>query len=326
LKQVLFGLIICAFVFFSGCEKTVDKFSTVAPDAFLVLDFNEGEALRYRFVSERTIQTDWNPAEEKSDTRKISTESVDMVLRYEPVEVDPYGISKIRVYCESVRAVTSGQSRKDAVETIAGKSFVITVSPDGKIHDKSQLIEVAQQAGKAAFRRDSNIKEPDLVEDFTATQWFLWDSLSSIEKPAAGLKIGQAWKSNLSVPTSMVLRPVRDVTYRLSQIKQDDKGRIAVIDSEYAFTRETPDDWPALPWSGRFQLAGQFGFFLSVFQGLHVNSLEGQGKEFFNIDSGRVENYEQEYKFTLKPGAVPLAGTDPLITVNQRITMQLLEN
>ncbi len=122
----------------------------------------------------------------------------------------------------------------------------------------------------------------------------------------------------------MVIRPVRDVTYKLAEIRQSDSGRIAVIASTYKLAESIPADWPPFPWSGGFQLAGQFGFFRSMFQGFNVTSIEGQGEELFNIDMGRTESYEQSYKVNIKTGGSPLPGADPVITIEQRMSMQLL--
>ncbi len=64
-----------------------------------------------------------------------------------------------------------------------GKSFIFTVDSIGKIHDYSQLEELIKQAGEKTFSTEAGgnrIKQPDMIGDFIATQWFLWDSISSI--------------------------------------------------------------------------------------------------------------------------------------------------
>jgi len=155
-----------------------------------------------------------------------------------------------------------------------------------------------------------------------ATQWYLWDSLASIEKPAKGVKVGQTWKSHLLVPTSMVLRIGRDVTYRLAEVSETEHGPVAVINSTYAMSDVKPK--VPLPYEGSFRLAGTFGFFRAMFKGLSVTSLEGTGQELFDINNGRVDSREQNYKFTLKPNASPLPGADPIIYIEQKITMRLV--
>jgi hypothetical protein len=319
LKLVVVVFSICCLVFVFGCSEPV------ADRTLLSVDFNQGQALQYKFITERDIDIHWDQSDESSKSHKRSKESVDMVMKYEPVEVEAYGITKIKAYCERIKVGKSDSAKDDAAESLIGKSFVMAVGPNGKIHDKSDLKRVIQEAGEKAFRRSgSDIKNPDLIEDFIATQWFLWDPVSSIDKPTKGLRVGQQWRSKLLVPNSMAMRLARDVTYELEEIRETDKGRIAVIKSTYSLADSAPSEWP-LSWTRRFQLAGQFGFFQSMFRGLSALELSGQGEELFNIDTGQTESYEQTYHFTVKPNASLLPGTDPLITIDQRMSMQLLE-
>jgi len=180
-----------------------------------------------------------------------------------------------------------------------------------------------KQVGEKAFRPDTSkgrIKEPDMIGDFIATQWFLWDSISSIEKASKGVSPGQSWKSKLSVPTPMVMRQARDVTYRLQEIRQSDIGRLAVIASTYVKADSTPQSWP-VPYTGRFQMSGKFGF-LGNYQLL---DLQGGGEELFNITLGRTEQYTQHYELLLQ-ASIPLGiGENPIIKIIQNLTMDLLE-
>jgi hypothetical protein len=186
-----------------------------------------------------------------------------------------------------------------------------------------------------AFRTDSSrgkVKEPDMIWDFIASQWFLWDSISSIEKPSKGVAIGQTWSSMLAMPLPMVLRKARDVTYRLAQIRptaspasvpqgMGEPGRIAVIQESYKLAEAVPQGWP-VPYSGRFLMSGTFGF-LGPYEFL---DLKGQGEELFNIDTGQLENYNQQYTVLIKASLPPLGiKANPQITINQRLTMELLK-
>ena len=161
-----------------------------------------------------------------------------------------------------------------------------------------------------------------MIGDFVASQWFLWDTVSSIKEPSKGIAVGDSWTSKLSIPTPMVMRKARDVTYTFESIRPSEKGRLAIIKSSYQPSDSAPNDWP-IPYSGRFQVAGAFGFYGNY----RVLGLQGEGEELFNIDAGRIERYEQEYQFRLKASLlIPLAGVDPRITINQKLTMTLLEN
>ena len=294
---------------------------------FLTVDFQPGQRLRYKFVSSREMTFDLEaaqnavgPGRRAADT---SSESMEMIVSYMPVEIDLYGLTKVKATCESVRIARSKGPRRDAVQSLAGATFVLTVGPTGRIEDNSELDELVKEAGKKAFRAGTDgdrIKEPDMIGDFVASQWFLWDAIASIQEPSEGVAVGESWSSKLSVPTPMVMRKARDVTYRLDEVRPGEKGRLAVIKSSFRAADSAPNDWP-IPYSGRFQVAGAFGFYGNY----RVLNLQGEGEELFNIDAGRIEQYEQEYQLRLKASLmIPLAGVDPRITINQKLTMTRL--
>jgi len=120
----------------------------------------------------------------------------------------------------------------------------------------------------------------------------------------------------------MVTRKSRDVTYTLEEIRPSEKGRLAVISGSYEIADSAPRQWP-IPYSGRFQVAGTFGFYRNY----QVLDLHGKGKELFNIDTGRIEQYKQQYELQLSASLLlPLAGVKPKITIKQNLTMKLLED
>jgi hypothetical protein len=120
----------------------------------------------------------------------------------------------------------------------------------------------------------------------------------------------------------MVMRKARDVTYTLSEVRRSEKGRIAVISSSYRQADSVPRGWP-IPYWGTFQMVGPFGFYRNY----RVLDLQGQGEELFNIDTGRIEQYKQQYKLQLSASLLlPLPGANPRITIDQNITMELLED
>jgi len=278
-------------------------------------------------MSSRDIEVDWSFAQDdaKKARSKVdkSHESMEMIVAYTPVEVGRYGLTTIKATCESVKVRRKQRrSTKDAVESLSGKSFIITVSPTGKIEDSSQLDELIREIGKKAFRTGGRgrIKEPDMIGDFVATQWFLWDVIASIEKPLDGVSVGRSWASKLSVPTPMVSRLARDVTYTLDEIRQSEKGQLAVIKSSYSLAKSAPKSWP-IPYAGRFRMSGTFGF-LTRYKFL---DLQGGGQELFNIDSGRTEQYNQQYQLNIEASAPFSLGAGPRIKIKQNLTMQLLD-
>jgi hypothetical protein len=307
-----------------GCAATGKK-------TLLTADFQKDVTLRYKFVSSRDIDVETNPSETKPGKSNAQryTETMETVVAYTPVEINPYGLTVIKALCETVKISRSKRpaayvaTPKDAVESLPGKTFSLTVSPSGKIKDYSELENLIHQTGEKAFRPNvdsGRIKEPDMISDFIASQWFLWDSISSVKNLSEGVATGQTWNSKLSVPTPMVMRKARDVTYTLAEIRRTEKGRLAVIQSSYTLAESVPKNWP-IPYSGTFQMAGTFGFF----RGYKVLDLKGRGEELFNIDAGRTEQYRQQYRMQLE-ASFPLAiGPTPRMTINQTLTMQLLE-
>ena len=292
----------------------------------MTVDFHAGQTLRYKFVSSREITVDWDTTAKASRSRRPvsdkSSESLEIIMTYTPIEIDPYGLTKVKATCESVKVARSKGPGRDAVDSLAGKTFSLAVGPTGKIEDYSQLDELLKEIGKKVFRANTDIKEPDMIGDVVATQWFLWDAVSSIKKPSQGLTVGQTWKSKLSVPTPMVMRKARDVTYKLVEIRPGEKGKFAVIESSYEIADSAPRQWP-IPYSGRFQVAGAFGFYRNY----KVIGLQGRGEELFNIDSGRTEQYNQQYQLQLSASLLmPLAGVNPKITIKQNLTMNLLDD
>ena len=315
----------------TGCSPTHSLKKTANTNGktvLLTVDFNDTRTLRYKFFSARDITIDWEPSKPATEQGRPSlaksSESLETVIAYTPVEINPYGLSTIQATCESVKVRRSDDVKKDAVEEFAGKTYRFKVGPTGKIEDNTELDKLIKQIGEKAFRSDTSrgrIKEPDMIADFIATQWFLWDSVSSIPNPSEGVRPGQSWQSQLSVPTPMVMRKARDVTYTLKEIRDSEKGRLAVISSSYSPAETTPQSWP-IPYTGRFQMSGTFGF-LGNYQLL---DLHGTGEELFNITLGRTEQYNQHYEFQLQ-ASIPLGiGENPKITIIQNLKMNLLED
>jgi hypothetical protein len=326
LKTTLTILTIVIMSISGGCDSGAGiKGPSIKNKELLTVDWQEGRRLEYKFVSRREITLDWDPTGKLSKSDKSppdkSAESMEMVVAYTPIKIDPYGLTTVEATCKSVKVARSKGPRKDAVEHLAGKTFTFTVGPTGKIEDYSQLDELLKETGNKAFFTNANgdrIKEPDMISDFVSTQWFLWDSVSSLKNPSQGVAVGQSWKSKLSVPSPMVMRKAREVTYRLDEIRQSEKGRLAVISSSYQIAETVPRSWP-IPYSGRFQMRGTFGFL----SGYKLLNLEGRGEELFNIEAGRIEQYNQQYQMQLQ-ASIPMGiSVKPRITIKQNLTMEL---
>jgi hypothetical protein len=125
-------------VVFAGCEPGAGgKKMLTGGKKLITVDFQEGQTLRYKFVSSRDIEVNWDPT--KSDSQRgrnkidKSSESMDMIVAYTPIEVNPYGLTTIKATCESAKIRRTQGAGKDAVESLPGASFTFTVEPTGKI-------------------------------------------------------------------------------------------------------------------------------------------------------------------------------------------------
>ena len=297
----------------------------------LSVDWQEGQTLRYKFVSDRKATVDWSQMGKKDGQAagKLSeyTESLEMVMAYTPIDVNSYGLSTIKAECESIRTyrvyeAAKGMRGQDAANSMAKKSFTLTVAPNGRIEDHSGLREFLYEAGEKSFDQRSvgRVKNPDMIADVLASQWFLWDAVSSVANPASGVNVGDTWQSVVSVPTPMILKEARTVTYELAEVRDANEGEIAVIKSAYALTPHEEFPWP-VPYQGSFLPSGPFGFM----QNYKVEELNGTGEQLFNVTRGRTESYSQNYDVKMTAGFMfRLPGRVP-IDIKQKLTMELLE-
>jgi hypothetical protein len=331
LKSVKFFLVIITAAVIVGCAPGGGSGGGSAR-TLLTVDFQKGQTLKYLFTSKRTLNVDWGQGQKMTPRGGRVNQFIDsmrLIVSYTPTDVDPYGVTTIKALCEQARAhhdeSIRNQSQPDAVQSLTGKTWTFTVDATGKIVDDNELRDVIRQAGKKAFRADTSrglIKEPDMIYDFIASQWFLWDSISSIKKPVEGVRVGEMWKSRLSVPSPMFLFTGRDVNYTLAEIRQEpNDGKVAVINSSYSPFYPTPSEWP-LPYTDRFMMSGTFGFLRDY----KVLDLKGSGREFFNIDKGQIQQSDQQWEMNVL-ASLPLdLGPKPKINIKQTMTMELVES
>jgi hypothetical protein len=293
----------------------------------LGLQFQEGKALEYTFSSTRTTQIQWDPnrAAVRADPNNTSemVEGLDLAMSYTPTRVDPNGMTTITAQCRSAtvkRTQLGGalDTRPDAAEGLKGKTFTLTVDPTGRIRDANSLDSLLKEIGKLPFREDpkqGRIKDPEMISDLVATQWFLWDAISSAD--ANGVSKGQTWQSRLSLPMPMVMRKARDVTYTLEGIEKTATGRVALITSQVRLSdKPAPASWP-IPYSGRFRVSGPFGFL----GGYQIGSFDGKGTERFDLDAGTSRGYEQQFRVEMQAAAPMGLNVHPKIIIQQTIRM-----
>ncbi len=152
MKTALTILAIVIMGISGGCESgTWVKEPLNKDKELLTVDWQDGRRLEYKFVSRREMTLDWDPTGKVSKSAKStpdkSTESMEMVVAYRPIEINPYGLTTIEATCKSVKVMRSKGPWKDAVEHLAGKTFTFTVGPTGKIEVYSQLDELLKEIG-----------------------------------------------------------------------------------------------------------------------------------------------------------------------------------
>ena len=298
------------------------------------IDFEPNVPLKYKFVSERKVSLDLDPLGKHSKGGKVSgsaqqiSEKLEMDIVYKPVAVDPYGYSTIEAQCTSAKVSRSSstgrtQNKKDAVEYLAGKTFTLKITPTGKIVDYSSLAAVIKELGEKAFSDSTRarVKDPDMIMDFTAMQWNIWDAAASIKKPLKGLKRGQKWESKLVAPMPFVSKIGRDVLYKFDGFVECGNASCAEITSTYSLSDPNTPPEVTMPYKGSFQMRGTFGFLT----GYQVLSIEGTGSQIYDIKRGLIKSDTQQYQARVKASIFGLGSEnlEPNIIVNQTITMTL---
>jgi len=300
---------------------------------FLLVNFKLGTILRYKLVSERNVEFDFGSSDATKDSARKTSEKLELVIAYKPIEIDPVGLTTIEGFCESAkvrRATLTGKKAKaDAVENLTGKTFTFKVSQTGRMADYSAIESLVLELGEKAFTSKTGsrgrVKAQDMISDFTAMQWYLWDSAASIKKPLKGIKPGQSWEGAQFVALPMPIPTVRKTTYTLAEVSQTPQGRKAIIQSSYEkladeSVGEVLDDWPK-PYSGMFRMSGMFGFL----KGYRIRSIEGTGRDVFNIDAGVVESQQRQLKIKVSARfLLPLGDSKPSLLIEQKISTELL--
>ena len=325
MKTLCSGLIIAACMLcFAGCRNSVKS----SPDNWLLVSFEKDVPITYRMVSERETEIDLTSGDPKKKSRpQTTTEKLELVIVYTPVVVDPFGLSTLKVECDSVKVTRSGFSGKksasDAMESLTGKSFTLNLTPTGKMADISDLERIAAELGEDSFskgRQNTRIKNPDMISDFLAMQQYLWGAGSAISNQM-DLREGDTWQTQQTIPWPVPIYPPpgRTTTYTLESIGAEDLSRRATIKSTYAMS-ETPIEEYIRPYEeGNFQMRGLFGF-LRNFQFKHI---EGAGTQVFNIDDGLVESDRQQYLLDVTASfMLPLGDSLPVLKVDQKISIE----
>lgn len=335
-KWIFTGLVLIAIAtcFASAKEKKQPKPQSpkVKYPLLLTVDFNTAAPLKYKFVSERHMTLNLDPTGKYSRTAaggdpgkdEVYVEKLEMDITYKALKVDSYGYSTIEATCDSAKV--TGHERPDAAASLAGRSFTFKITPTGKIADDSNFVSLVKVLGAKAFIRiegqKGKIKNPDMIMDFVATQWRIWDSAASIQKPLKGVKKDSKWNSQLLAPMPFPSKVGRDVAYKLAGVVESNNVYYADITSTYSLSKTPPADAP-MPYSGSFQMRGTFGFL----QGYKVLSINGTGRQLFDIKKGLIKSDTQHYKTEVSASIFGLGSNtvEPNIKIDQTTTMTLVE-
>jgi hypothetical protein len=325
---LLYGIAGTLIVSLGGCGTPPKR-----GENLLVVNFQKGKTLRYQMTAMRETNLELKSAGsgKVQGAPQKTAETLELVMAYKPLKVNPFGLTQIECTCQSAkvsRNASTGKTKSpgDAIEKLAGKTFILELSPVGKIEDFKQLEKLLVEIGAAAFdtsRNDMRIKNPDMIYDFIALQWYLWDSISSVPNPLAGVKPQMTWTSTQLVawPIPVYNMPCRITTFTLDSIKEETNQQKAVINSTYQFSPKTVENFPK-PYEGTFQMRNLFGF-LRDYQ---FQSIQGQGQQVFNLTTGQVESDTQQYDMAvLAAFPLPLGDSVPHINVHQTLTVKLLD-
>jgi hypothetical protein len=314
------AMVCIVIVFFCGCSDTAREPRTPETDGkiSLTVEFPSDVPLRYRVLTSRDIVLDFDPSGKVSrpgsSSKQEMKEEAEFILSYKAIGRADRGGTLVEVTCENAsvkrQRLSSGSSPSDALASLSGKTFRIKLSATGQMFDTTELDKVIYEMGEAAFggRGDKyegrRIKNPDMIADFIAVQWYMWDQQQSIARPAAGVATGQEWpsKRKLLAPMPFVARTGRSAKYTLAEVTQTDEGTRAIINSTYGLADGPSMDWP-IPYTGNFSQRGSFGFF----RGYNVLELSGRGTQIFDVTGGKIVSDRQDY--TAKISAIiPFGG------------------
>lgn len=298
----------------------------------LTVDFKTGQQLEYKIVSARTITLDIGGEDAKGKKSKDQSmiERLEMVICYSPTGAeDQLGRTTVNAVCKSANvrrtSFTGKSTPKDPVESLAGKSFKLTLSATGQIEDASDLQRVLNEIGKLALSGASGskkVKIPDMITDFAGSQWYLWDATSKVTDPAKGVSQGQSWSTYQIAPMPIPMNIVKKATYTLAEISEEQGDMIAIIDSSFEPANKRIQHW-ADPYNERYYMKGVFAFL----QGYDLVSLEGNGRQYFNISKGCIQKEDQQYRMVFNV-AFPLAlgDTVPQLVIDQKFSVELLSS
>lgn len=293
--------------------------------------FDPCSAQTYQFTSSREIEIQWGTTSAAGDPNQSSTitESLVYTMIYQPESMNAEGLTRLHATCSQARVQRSNSvgirraRRPDAAEGLEGQTFDIVVDRRGKLVDASGLEALLKQLGQNAFRkgpRGGRVKDPEMIYDIVATQWALWDVAGSARD--GWIVPGATWSSQQLIPTPMVRRLARDVTYTLTPSRQAEQGPVAEVGSTSVLSSGPPPlKWPVV-YSGTFKVAGTFGFL----GGYKVQGLHGEGVDRLDLESGQLVSSMHKFQWEAKANPLPFTTIEahPKLIITQTLKIESL--
>ncbi len=324
LRKITFLFCLAALLSLASCQS-----GDANDNLFLVVDFDPQVPVKYKMVSERNSSVILDSEARKTKPQK-DYEKLELIISYKSLgEPDSYGMSTIEATCHSAKVTRKAKvsSPKDPIEALSSRSYTFTVTSIGKIIDYSNLNKLAAELGATAISnngRQGRIKAPDMIADFVSLQWYLWDSVATCDQAMVGVAAGTSWTSKQFIPLPIPVGFSRDTTYTIAAEQApllEGAQETVVIDSVYSVGQGKLENWPKI-YTGSFGMKGTFG----ILRNFRLASIEGTGKQTFNVERGLLEKDVQQYKVILNAGFMfPLAGVSPEVTVDQKMSIELIQ-
>jgi hypothetical protein len=288
LRQRIIISILCGLIgVLAGCQT--------GPRTTLLVDFPTDAPLKYKMTSQRKVEIRLTGDKPERDQSHTVNESLELVMEYRAVESNPFGISAIEGKCvsakvqrDSLRGTQPARSA-DVAQDLAGRTFRFTVSPTGRIEDYSDLDKLVKELGAKSFiegvKAPTRVKDPDMLTDFIAMQWYLWDCSAAVKNPSGGVQAGKDWKAIQLLPLPVPIPVARETTYRLAPTQDPADLKKAVIASTYAISQKEIPNWPT-PYEGVFNLKGSL---FAVMRNYRFNTIEGTGTAVMNLEKGVLQ-------------------------------------
>ncbi len=317
-----------------GCEEGVSRQGGGADDDLLIIEIPEDQPVRYQMTSERKVELKFTGDEKsKKQPPQNMTEKLNATVAYQVIDANPYGLSTVKATIEEISVrrdnFSSRNSGSDPTMQLKGKSYTFKISPNGTLSDLDEFQAIVESIGATAIQdrgQSGKVKVPDMLWDFIALQWTLFEPVSTLPNPSSGVRKGQTWDAHQLVPLPMPIPIVRDTTFTLEDFEMDpDTGnRIAVIQSIYTKSEENASVIENVfkPYKGSYQLQGMFGFLRKY----KFEELSGSGTTRFNMDTGTLLSKDHSYRLGATASfMLPLGSTVPVLTFDQTFTVRKVQ-